>query len=78
MYLQLLLLCQLTRSRYFPKGAAHTVHGLSDEAEYLLVFDEGDFDAFGTTFNVDDWISHTPKDILAKNFGTPISRWCVK
>ena len=22
-----------------------------------------------TTFNVDDWITHTPKDILAKNFG---------
>ena len=22
-----------------------------------------------TTFNVDDWISHTPKSILAKNFG---------
>ncbi|GIZ37665.1 hypothetical protein CKM354_000110700 [Cercospora kikuchii] len=58
---------------YFPKGAAHTVHGLSDEAEYLLVFDEGDFDAFGTTFNVDDWISHTPKDVLAKNFGVNAS-----
>lgn len=22
-----------------------------------------------TTFNVDDWISHTPKSVLAKNFG---------
>lgn len=22
-----------------------------------------------TTFNIDDWLSHTPKDILAKNFG---------
>lgn len=45
----------------------------------------GDFDATGylptenfystadevirTTFNVDDWIAHTPKSILAKNFG---------
>ncbi|USW54963.1 Putative rmlC-like cupin domain superfamily, rmlC-like jelly roll protein [Septoria linicola] len=54
---------------YFPKGAAHTIHGLSDEAEYLLVFDEGDFDAFGTTFNLADWITHTPKDILAKDYG---------
>ncbi|KAI5360359.1 putative rmlC-like cupin domain superfamily, rmlC-like jelly roll protein [Septoria linicola] len=58
---------------YFPKGAAHTIHGLSDEAEYLLVFDEGDFDAFGTTFNLADWITHTPKDILAKNFGVNAS-----
>lgn len=22
-----------------------------------------------TTFNVDDWISHTPRDVVAKNFG---------
>ena len=56
---------------YFPKGEAHVIHGLADESEYLLVFDEGNFDASGTTFNVDDWISHTPKDILAKNFGMP-------
>lgn len=26
-----------------------------------------------TTFMVDDWISHTPKDILAKNFGVDAS-----
>lgn len=25
------------------------------------------------TFNVDDWITHTPKSILAKNFGIPAS-----
>jgi oxalate decarboxylase len=54
---------------YFPKGQAHTVHGLDDENEYLLVFDDGDFDKVGTTFNIDDWLSKTPKSILAKNFG---------
>ncbi|RDL42560.1 putative thermophilic glucose-6-phosphate isomerase [Venustampulla echinocandica] len=54
---------------YFPKGSAHTVQGLADENEYLLVFDDGDFDALGTTFMVDDWIAHTPKSVLAKNFG---------
>ncbi|KAF2807016.1 putative oxalate decarboxylase oxdC, partial [Mytilinidion resinicola] len=54
---------------YFPKGVAHTIQGLEDQNEYLLVFDDGNFDAVGTTFNLDDWISHTPKDILAKNFG---------
>ncbi|KAK4168749.1 oxalate decarboxylase [Cladorrhinum sp. PSN259] len=54
---------------YFPKGAAHTVQGLEDENEFLLVFDEADFDKVGTTFNVDDWIARTPRDILAKNFG---------
>ncbi|KAI9709806.1 MAG: hypothetical protein M1812_007598 [Candelaria pacifica] len=58
---------------YFPKGQAHTIQGLSDENEYLLAFDDGNFDAVGTTFNVDDWIAHTPKSILAKNFGVNAS-----
>ncbi|CAM1511983.1 Fc.00g094960.m01.CDS01 [Cosmosporella sp. VM-42] len=58
---------------YFPKGAAHTIQGLEEENEYLLVFDEADFDKTGTTFMVDDWINHTPKDILAKNFGVNAS-----
>ncbi|KAJ6183911.1 Bicupin oxalate decarboxylase/oxidase [Penicillium mononematosum] len=54
---------------YFPKGVAHNVQGLDDENEYLLAFDDGDFEKIGTTFMVDDWIAHTPRDILAKNFG---------
>ncbi|KAF2874668.1 RmlC-like cupin domain-containing protein [Massariosphaeria phaeospora] len=56
---------------YFPKGQAHTLQGLDDESEYLLAFDDGDFDRTGTTFNIDDWIAKTPKSILAKNFGVP-------
>ena len=54
---------------YFPKGEAHVIQGLADQNEYLLVFDDGNFEAAGTTFNVDDWIAHTPKEILAKSFG---------
>jgi oxalate decarboxylase len=54
---------------YFPKGVAHTLQGLGDENEYLLVFDDADFDKVGTTFNINDWLAHTPKDIIAKNFG---------
>jgi oxalate decarboxylase len=55
---------------YFPKGQGHTIQGLTDPgAEYLLVFDAGDFDSKGRTFNVADWIVHTPLSVLAKNFG---------
>ena len=50
-----------------------TTLGLDDENEYLLVFDEGNFDATGTTFNIADWITHTPKAILAQNFGVNAS-----
>lgn len=45
------------------------MHRLDDDNEFLLVFDDGDFDRVGTTFNIDDWLAHTPRDILAKNFG---------
>ncbi|KEZ40747.1 Oxalate decarboxylase [Scedosporium apiospermum] len=58
---------------YFPKGTAHTVQGLEDKNEFLLVFDNPEFDNAGVTFNIDDWLSHTPKDVLAKNFGVPES-----
>ncbi|KAK6440824.1 hypothetical protein LTR95_002951 [Oleoguttula sp. CCFEE 5521] len=54
---------------YFPKGEAHVIQGLDDQNEYLLVFDEGNFEAPGTTFNVDDWLAHTPKRIIAKSLG---------
>ncbi|EFQ99226.1 oxalate decarboxylase oxdD [Nannizzia gypsea CBS 118893] len=57
---------------YFPKGSAHSLQGLADENEILLIFDDGDFDRIGTTFMVADWISHTPRDVLAKNFGVPL------
>lgn len=58
---------------YFSKGSAHTVQGLADENEYLFAFDDGNFDALGTTFMVDDWIIHTPPEVLAKNFGVNAS-----
>jgi oxalate decarboxylase family bicupin protein len=53
---------------YFPKGMAHTIQDVGEHNEFLLTFDDGDFAATGTTFNVADWINHTPKDVLAKNF----------
>ncbi|EEQ29886.1 putative oxalate decarboxylase [Microsporum canis] len=57
---------------YFPKGAAHSFQGLEDENEVLVAFDDGDFDRHGTTFQIADWVSHTPKEVLAKNFNIPI------
>ncbi|KAI0005659.1 thermophilic glucose-6-phosphate isomerase [Xylariaceae sp. FL0662B] len=54
---------------YFPKGVAHAVQGLENENEFLLIFDDGNFDAVGVTFNIDDWLTHIPKSVLAKNFG---------
>jgi len=52
----------------FPKGVPHSIQGLGpDGCRFLLVFDNGDFNEF-ETFLITDWIAHTPKEVLGKNF----------
>jgi oxalate decarboxylase len=54
---------------YFPAGIPHSIQGLEgDGCEFLLVFDDGNFDE-NKTFLLTDVLAHMPKDILAKNFG---------
>ena len=58
---------------YFPSGIPHSIQGLDSEVdeggyEFLLVFDDGAFSE-NSTFLITDWLSHTPKPLLAKNFG---------
>jgi oxalate decarboxylase len=56
---------------YFPSGIPHSIQGLNpDGCEFLLVFDDGNFDE-DDTFLVSDWFKHTPKEVLSKNFGIP-------
>jgi oxalate decarboxylase len=55
---------------YFPTGIPHSIQGLGpDGAEFLLVFDDGNFSEYATVL-LSDWIAHTPREVLAKNFGT--------
>jgi oxalate decarboxylase len=56
----------------FPKGIPHSIQGLEEGAEFLLVFDDGNFSE-NQTFLITDWFAHTPREILAKNFGVPES-----
>jgi oxalate decarboxylase len=58
---------------YFPGGIPHSIQGLGpDGCEFLLVFDNGDFDE-DDTFLLSDWFKHTPPEVLGKNFGVPAS-----
>src|SRR5438552_2584396 len=58
---------------YFPRGHAHMLECLGDQpTHFILIFDNGYFSEFGT-FSITDWIGHTPKPLLAKNFGLPES-----
>jgi oxalate decarboxylase len=57
----------------FPGGIPHSIQGLGpDGCRFLLVFDDGNFNEF-ETFLLTDWVAHTPREVLAKNFGVPES-----
>jgi oxalate decarboxylase family bicupin protein len=56
---------------YFPPGVPHSLQGLSpDGTEFLLIFDDGHFSE-ESTFILSDWLAHTPKSVLSKNFHLP-------
>ena len=58
---------------FFPAGIPHSIQGLNpDGCEFLLVFDDGDFDE-DHTFLITDWFKHIPSEVLAKNFGVSAS-----
>jgi oxalate decarboxylase len=51
----------------------HSIQGLGpDGCRFLLVFDDGNFNEF-ETFLITDWLAHTPKEVLGKNFNVPES-----
>ncbi|KAI1611874.1 oxalate decarboxylase [Exophiala viscosa] len=53
---------------YFPAGHPHSLQGLGKGgSEFLLIFDDGNFSE-DSTFLLSDWLAHTPKSVLAKNF----------
>jgi oxalate decarboxylase len=54
----------------FPAGIPHSIQGLEDGCEFLLVFDDGGFSE-NETFLITDWFAHTPPEVLAQNFGVP-------
>ncbi|MCM3259386.1 oxalate decarboxylase family bicupin [Paenibacillus lautus] len=55
---------------YFPAGLPHSIQGLEEGCEFLLVFDDGHFSDLNT-LSISDWFAHTPKNVLSANFGVP-------
>ncbi|MFC6016527.1 oxalate decarboxylase family bicupin [Plantactinospora solaniradicis] len=53
---------------FFPKGVPHHIQALDDGVEFLLVFDDG-ASSENSTFMISDFFAHTPRSVLAKNFG---------
>jgi oxalate decarboxylase len=53
----------------FPGGVPHSIQGLGEDGcQFLLVFNDGSFSEYDT-FLLTEWLHHTPKEVLAKNFG---------
>jgi oxalate decarboxylase len=53
----------------FPTGIPQSIQAHEgDGSEFLLVFDDGNFNE-DETFLLTDWLAHIPKNVLAKNFG---------
>jgi oxalate decarboxylase len=55
---------------YFPKGIPHSIQGLEEGCEFLLVFDDGNFSE-NATFLLCEWLERTPRGVLARNLGVP-------
>ena len=55
-----------------PPGVPHSIQGLAEGTEFLLVFDDGNFSE-NQTLLITELFAHTPKEVLAKNFGLPAS-----
>jgi oxalate decarboxylase len=61
---------------YFPPGIPHSIQGLEEGCEFLLVFNDGSFSDLNT-LSISDWFAHTPKDVLSANFGVPESAFAT-
>jgi oxalate decarboxylase len=54
----------------FPGGFPHSIQGIGgDGCQFVLVFNDGNFNEF-QTFLLTDWMHHTPREVLEKNFQT--------
>jgi oxalate decarboxylase len=53
---------------FFGPGIPHSIQGLTDGCEFLLVFDDGGFSE-DATFLLTDWLAHTPREAVARSLG---------
>lgn len=51
-----------------PSGVPHSIQGLENGTEFVLVFDDGNFSE-NQTLLVTELLAHLPKSVVAKNFG---------
>jgi len=53
-----------------PPGLPHSIQGLEEGTEFVLVFDDGNFSE-NQTLLITELLAHLPRSVVAKNFGLP-------
>ncbi len=64
--------CKPGEGWIFPKNIPHSIQGLHEGCEFLMLFDKGEYSE-DNTFSISELFSHLPKDVLSANFGVPES-----
>lgn len=64
--------CKPGEGWIFPKNIPHSIQGLHEGCEFLMLFDKGEYSE-NNTFSISELFSHYPKDVLSANFGCPES-----
>lgn len=60
--------CKPGEGWIFPANIPHSIQGLKDGCEFLMLFDKGSYSE-DDTFSISELFSHLPKDVLSANFG---------
>ena len=60
--------CKPGEGWIFPANIPHSIQGLQEGCEFLMLFDKGSYSE-DNTFSISELFSHLPKDVLSANFG---------
>lgn len=60
--------CKVGEGWIFPANIPHSIQGLEEGCEFLMLFDKGSYSE-DDTFSISELFSHLPKDVLSANFG---------
>lgn len=60
--------CKPGEGWIFPANIPHSIQGLHEGCEFLMIFDKGSYSE-DNTFSISELFSHMPLDVLSANFG---------
>ena len=68
--------CKPGEGWIFPANIPHSIQGLHEGCEFLMLFDKGSYSE-DNTFSISELFSHIPRDVLSANFGCDESEFDV-